>query len=288
MKKLKACFRLMRCTHYIKNVLVFLPLFFSGRIYDTSLLSVAILGFLAFCSLSSVVYIFNDIQDADRDRLHPKKKYRPIPSGDLSISQAVSLAILLLVMALFFMYQIEASPSALFCCGLYLGINLVYSCGGKHIPVLDVVLLGAGYPLRVHFGGDICRIAISSWLFLTVLCLSFYLGLGKRRGEYVKLKDVIEGQETTRPVLEKYTLSYLDGEMYLCLGLGLVFYSLWALEKSYELVYTVPIVLIVCMQYNLLLATSADGDPVDMLFSSKMLMLLGVVYVVVLGMLVYG
>ena len=161
-------------------------------------------GFLAFCCFSSIVYIFNDIQDADRDRLHPKKKYRPIPSGEISIGQAVRTAFLLFIAAMLLLVWIEASFFSLFCLGLYLCINIVYSCGGKHIPVLDVVLLGAGYPIRVQFGGDICGIAISSWLFLTVLCLSFYLGLGKRRGEYVKVANASEGQKTTRPVLAKY------------------------------------------------------------------------------------
>lgn len=92
---------------------------------------------------------------------------------------------------------------------------------------------------------------------------------------------------TTRPVLAKYTLSYLDGEMYLCLGLGLVFYSLWALEKSMALVYTLPLVLLICMTYNFLLAGRTDGDPVNVVFSSKALMGLIAVYGVAISLILY-
>lgn len=165
---------------------------------------------------------------------------------------------------------------------IYLGINIIYTLVGKHIPVLDIVCLGAGYPLRLLFGGVICNIQVSSWLFLTIVCLSLFMGIGKRRGEYVDNSAM-----NTRPVLDHYTLTWLNGQLYFMLGLGIVFYSLWAIEKSIELVYTVPHVLIISMYYSLLIVKETDGDPINTIFNNKLLLLLLIGYIASLTYLLY-
>lgn len=179
-------FRMMRVHHYVKNVLIFLPCFFAGKMGNSVFLKKNLCAFIIFSFATSVVYIINDIKDKEIDKFHPIKKMRPIASGQISVKKAIETAIILFfgMFVLFFIEEINFA--ALGCCLLYILINLLYSFFGKNIPVLDVVLLGAGYLLRVLFGGCVSYIQVSSWLFLTVMCISFYLGLGKRHGELKK------------------------------------------------------------------------------------------------------
>ena len=300
MKKLKIYIKLFRVKHYIKNLLILFPLFFAGgdgNLPDFDVLLITIVGVVAFCLISSAIYIINDIKDRERDSMHPAKRNRPIASGDVSVQKASIISLLLLLLAGGLLYAAKANFDSCICCAIYLLINLAYSFGLKNIPILDITLLGAGYLIRVLFGGFLADIPVSAWLFLTVLCISFYLGLGKRKGEMEKCMDrgdnIVSSESevcqkiVTRPVLEKYTVSYLDNHMNLCLGLGVVFYSLWAMEKSMFLVYTVPLVLLICMQYNLVLTEKADGDPINTIFVSKSLLILLAFYIGIIIFILY-
>lgn len=285
---MKQMIKLLRCKHYIKNLLIFFPLFFSGKFLEIPLLVQGVGGFIIFSCITSVVYIINDIQDIEKDRLHPVKKNRPLVTGEISVTQAIAMAGALLLICVGLWIIMELPVSAVFIAAIYMAMNFVYSFGGKNIPVLDLLILALGFPLRVLFGGYITRIEISSWLFLTVLCVSLYLGLGKRRGELKRIEQSGKTKTLTRPVLEKYNMTYLTGEMYLYLGLGLVFYSMWALEKAQQLVYTVPLVIAIAMRYNLLVATSSDGDPVETILSDMGLLGLAVVYAGVMFFVLYA
>lgn len=290
-KNVKEYLRMMRIHHYVKNVLILFPLFFSGEMGNLSLLLKNLYGFAAFCMANSFVYIMNDLKDRERDRIHPIKKERPIASGRISVQKAIITEILLFIGMGIVLLVGKMNIFAVGCCYVYLFINFLYSFGGKNIPVLDVALLGAGYLIRVLFGGYVSNIQVSSWLFLTVMCISFYLGLGKRHGELVKPRGGVfcenENTGTTRLVLEKYTASYLEGHMYLCLGLGIVFYSLWAIERLTALTYTVPLVVVICMKYNLLMIQT-DGDPINTIYSSKsMILLLGGYVILIAGILYF-
>lgn len=165
---------------------------------------------------------------------------------------------------------------------IYLLINTGYSLGGKNIPVLDIFILSMGFLLRIVFGGAVCNIQVSSWLYMTVIVLSFYFGLGKRRNE---LKTV--NSDETRKVMKDYTVDFLDRNMYMCLAVGIVFYSLWALERSQKLIWTIPIVLVICMKYNLILESNIDGDPVPTLLASPLLILLSIVYLSIVFLSIY-
>lgn len=275
---------LLRIKHYVKNLLVFCPLFFNRQIMNTYLFNRALGAFIAFCLISSFIYIINDIKDIEKDRIHPVKRNRPLAAGLISVSAAYLLAFILGVSAALILFRMNSPWMVYMYCMFYVFINIVYSFGGKNVPVLDVAILSSGYPVRVLIGGVITGIEVSSWLFLTILCLSLYLALGKRRGE-LKRSEIVEGN--TRPVLEQYELNFLDGHMYLCLGLGIVFYSLWSIEKSMQFVFSVPLVLLICIHYNFVMYTKTDGDPVTTLFSSKALMLLILLYGAVLFSILY-
>lgn len=131
--------------------------------------------------------------------------------------------------------------------------------------------------------------AMTAFLFylLPGLGVSAYFAFGKRRGEYTGQEIQKEENSVTRPVLEKYNYEFLTGEMYLFMGLGIVFYTLWTVEKSGYLVYTVPFVLVICMVYNLEVSSSSDGDPMETLVSNKALAFLMLVYVSIIFVAVY-
>lgn len=231
---MKDYIRLMRPKHSIKNVLVLLPLVFSGQLLDPTLLCRALCAFAAFCALASLIYIINDIRDADRDRQHPTKCNRPIASGAVPVSHAVAEAGLLVVFLGALGFLCRFSPESWAYLGVYFVLNLGYSFGLKNVPLLDVVILVSGFLLRVLFGAAVTGIAISGWLYLTVTSVSFYMGLGKRRGE-LRLSG-----ESTRQVLRYYSYEFLTQSMQMCLTLAIVFYSLWSVEKGAGLMWTVP------------------------------------------------
>lgn len=281
---MKNYIRLLRPKHYVKNALVLLPLFFSGRFFERTALCAGLWGFAAFCLLSSLVYIINDLRDAPADRLHPTKCNRPIACGAVSVPAALTLAagLAALVMAV----GIFARFPALGWIELtvYLLVNLAYSFGLKNIPVLDVALLVSGFLLRVLFGASVTGIVISNWLYLTVVAVSFYLALGKRRGELRRRSD------GTRRVLRYYNDEFLSRNMSICLTLAVVFYSLWAADTANadtHLIWTVPLVLCLCLKYSLTVEGDSDGDPVEVIYQDKVLLALIALFAVVTLALLY-
>lgn len=284
---MKPYLKLMRPHHYIKNFLVFAALACSGQLFDPGKLLSGGLGFAAFCLISSVVYIINDIRDVEKDRQHPTKCHRPIAAGTVSVKNAWVLAVVLMVLALVCNFLTGRSLPTLLLL-LYLVLNLAYSFGLKNIPIVDVTILVSGFLIRILYGAFITDIVISNWLYLTVIALAFYFSLGKRRNELKQLKD---GQ--TRKVLEKYPLAFLDKSMSMCLTLAIVFYALWSMAEStvaaygQYLVFTVPIVMLIVMKYSLNIEGESDGDPVEVLVHDKVLLCLCVVYLAAMFGILY-
>lgn len=283
-KKVKSYLKLMRIKHYLKNCLVLFPLIFSINLFKIDYLIKSLGGFLMFCLVSSIVYTINDIKDVEKDRLHPKKKKRPIASGSVTIKEAW-----ILVGGLFFclvgvnlVFKFSINSVLLLC--LYLVINLFYSFGFKNIPLLDLVILVLGFLIRIIFGASIILVPVSNWLYLTIMSGAFYLALGKRRNEFIKSNSL------TRNVLKYYSREFLDKNMYLCLGLAITFYSLWTVDSSSlndNLVWTVPLLIVICMRYNMIVESDDFGDPVEVILHDKWLMLFICGYALVLFCLIY-
>lgn len=261
---MKNYIKLIRVKHWVKNGLVFLPIFFSLSFYKENIIA-TLLAFLAFSFMASVIYIINDIKDVEKDRNHPKKKARPIASGKISMSNAIMVAIILFVLSITLNYLASKTlmNSALICLFAYLIINIIYSFGAKNIPIIDVTLLAAGFILRVYYGAFIIGVPVSSWLFLTILNASLFMGLGKRRKELNIKEDV-------RSVLKIYNEKFLNNFMNICLGLVIVFYSLWTMEQTIAYLFlSIPIVIVILMQYMLYMENSDEGDPITILFQNK-------------------
>lgn len=296
MEKLTAYIKLMRPHHYIKNILIFLPIIFAKDIFNWSLMKTTIIGAIAFSLMSSIVYIINDIHDVEEDRKHEVKKNRPIASGKVSIKGAYTLAIILFIITIVLsayicLHEIDISINNVCAYILvfygYLIINILYSIKLKNIPIMDVTILALGFLIRVIYGALITGISISNWLFLTILAFSLYMGLAKRRNE------LIQNDGEGRKVLSYYNQSFLDNNMYACMTLGIVFYSLWCLDmnasmESYiNIIYTIPLVLIICMKYSLDIEKGTSGDPINVILNDKILLLLGIIYAAIIFVIIY-
>ncbi len=276
--------KLIRVKHWIKNFLIFLPLIFSKNINIANIILV-ILGFISFSLASSAIYIINDIKDKEKDSKHPTKKNRPIASGAISVNNALLVMVILLLMTIGILIYLSLDNYFISLYIIdYILLNIMYSMKLKNIPLLDVTILALGFLIRVLYGGALINVEVSSWLFLTVLSISFYLGLGKRRNE-LKVQEKVGN---TRNVLKYYNKEFLDKNMYMCLCMTIIFYSLWCQDLNYEyIMWTVPLVILICMKYSLNIESNSSGDPVEVVFKDKVLIVLGLVYALSLIIILY-
>lgn len=279
--------KLIRPKHYIKNLLIMLPLLFNGDFFNIKKLELLFMGFLSFSFLASCIYILNDIRDIDKDRLHPTKKNRPLASGKVSIGNAYILFSILLIIVFLIVLYCKLNIISIFLLLFYFVINILYSFGLKNIPLLDVVILVSGFFVRVLYGASILDITVSNWLYLTVISISFFFALGKRRNE------IIKNGSRGRSVLKKYSKDFLDKNMYMFLSMSIIFYSLWVSDKYLTfkngnfLIWTVPIVMIIIMRYSMIIESDCDGDPVEVITRDKIIVLLSMLLSVSLFLILY-
>jgi len=272
--------KLMRVKHYVKNLLVFVPLFFNQNIFNKQRFIAAFLGFVCFCLVSSAVYILNDLKDIEKDRCHSKKKSRPIASGRVSKKQAIILIMSCLSIATIISFSFVRKTGFIFLFFYFL-INVAYSIGLKNYPIVDIVILASGFVIRVVYGGILTNTEISNWLYLVIVSGSLFMGFGKRRNE-------LKQQSNTREVLKYYKKSFLDKNMYVTMALVIVFYALWTIESiNSVMIWTVPFFMIILMKYSYDVEGDSDGDPVEVLLHNKILILLVMLYVVIVFLLLY-
>lgn len=287
---MKALIRLMRPHHYLKNVLVFVPLLFSGKLLQPERLLKSFLAFVAFCLMSSFIYVLNDIKDVESDRAHSSKKNRPIASGAVSIGMAYAFAVLLLLLAVLCLLVLNGGTGIWLIAALHVALNLIYSVlGGKHVAILDVLILASGFLWRVLFGALAVDVVVSNWLYLTVITASFYLAFGKRRNE------MRTENGDTRPVLKSYSYEFLDKSMTMCLTLAIAFYALWSIDADTVLhhvnphaIWTVPLVMAMVFRYSMDVEKTSSGDPMEMIAKDKILWVLGAVYAALMYWIIYG
>lgn len=265
--------KLFRVKHYIKNLLVFLPLFFSRNIFAFPLLARAAASFVVFSLASSCIYILNDIRDADKDRKHPVKCRRPIASGRISVRAAVAAAAAAFVLAVLLIVLAKLPLPAVGYLSLYMVLNILYSCGLKNRALIDIAILTSGFILRVLYGAQVVGIAASDWMCLTVLMVSLYASFGKRRNELAAV-----GDGDTRAVLKVYNYAFLDKCMYLALTAAIVFYSLWVISEfpNSLMILTIPFVIAICLDYSMILESGSMGDPVEVVLGNPGLIVLAV------------
>ena len=205
---LKATFQALRVYQWSKNLLVLAALIFAQQLFEPGQVMRAVVAFMSFCLASSATYVFNDIMDIEKDRAHPKKRLRPLPSGAMSMGMAWALVVVLLggSVALALSVRIEFLYAVLF----YLALTVSYSIVLKHLVLIDVMAIALGFVARAMAGAIALDVTFSNWLVVCTLFLAMFLGLSKRRQELILLED---GAHTHRQVLHHYTTQYLDQRM---------------------------------------------------------------------------
>lgn len=227
-------FILMRPVQWVKNILVYAPLFFAGNFFNYRLIDVTI-AFIVFSASASAVYIFNDIQDKSGDKLHPVKKYRPIAQGDISVLKASVVIFILFGVSGLGLYS---APALLLPVLLYIGLNVLYSMWLKHIAVVDILMVASFYVIRVIAGGMAAQVYVSPWIVLCVFFGALFMIIGKRRAEYAR--------EVRREVLEEYSEKALDYMFAVSVSVAVLTYAIYTVighPDSY-LIYSVLFVVL--------------------------------------------
>lgn len=263
----------MRPLQWVKNVVIFAALIFDRQLGLNNLQPMlrTLAGFIVFCLLSGVVYIFNDIADVDADRAHPKKRYRPIASGRLLVPVALISAVLVLAVILPVSYWLSPAFAAV-ALGYFL-LNLAYSKWIKHIAILDVFAIALGFVLRVAAGVTLIHVArFSPWLYVVTTLASLYIGFGKRRAE---LDTLAEQANAHRKVLSGYTMPMLDQYITIVSATTIMAYSLYTfsapnLPNNHAMMLTIPFVLYGVFRYLYLVQTQGSGGaPEEILFRDR-------------------
>ncbi|MGX5668983.1 decaprenyl-phosphate phosphoribosyltransferase [Rhizobium daejeonense] len=269
---LRGLFMLMRPRQWIKNSFVLGPLIFSGEFLQSEAVLSALAAVVLFCIASSATYIINDIHDIERDKLHPKKSLsRPLAAGTVTVPQALMLLVVFyVILGVSWFY----APMVISVIALYSVINLLYTFVLKHQPVVDIFTIAIGFVLRVYAGAMALTVPVSSWMFVTTLCLALYLAAVKRRQELSR-----NGAET-RKVLEKYSIPLIDRYAEMSSVGALLFYSMFVMSAKPDLVITVPLVLFGLFRYWYVVEVLESGEsPTDALLEDWQLMLTIVLWV---------
>jgi 4-hydroxybenzoate polyprenyltransferase len=268
---LKALLKAMRPRQWSKNIFIFAALVFDKQLLNVEAFLSTLAGFVLFCMISSSVYIFNDIADVEADRQHPEKKNRPIAAGKLPINIAWAAGIGLALIALGLATLLPPGFEAVLV--IYLLLNLAYSKWLKHIPIIDVFVIAAGFVLRVHAGVTLIQVErFSPWLYVVMTLLSLFLGFGKRRAELALLD---QGAGSHRKVLDGYTLPLLDQYIMIVSGTTIVAYSLYTFSapnvpQNESMMLTIPFVVYAIFRYLYLIEVkNAGGAPEEVLLSDR-------------------
>jgi len=278
---LKTFIKLLRIHHWLKNLFLFAAPFFGGVIFEESLITKALPAFLAFSLGASSVYIFNDIMDRERDRLHPLKKDRPIASGIVALKTALLLLMILLSLSIYL--SLLTGRGFLLYLLLYIFLQILYSIKLKSLVIIDIFAIAAGFVIRVLAGGVAFHVEVSPWLFATIFMISLVLASGKRLSEVMQLST---NASQHRESLGSYSDSFLREIFLISSGTALVTYALYTVEQSPDLMYTIPLVTFGLFRY-LLLAEKGLGDATEALTRDLPLSLTVILWLLLVGVVRY-
>lgn len=216
---------LLRIKHYIKNLFIFAPFFFSFS-FDMEEFFIVLLIFILFSSLASSIYIFNDIMDIKEDKNHPIKKLRALASGRVSIKNAKVLFILLALISFIGSFLLNLKLFWIFL--LYFGLNIAYSIKLKHIAIIDIFIIAIGFVLRLFAGASMLETHLSMWIIIVTFMLALFLGISKRRDDVIL---AINGKETRRNI-DGYNFEFINATMVLMSAVVIVSYIFYTLSPS--------------------------------------------------------
>jgi 4-hydroxybenzoate polyprenyltransferase len=272
--RLPAIIRALRPLQWTKNSLVLAPIIFADRAFDIHYLSRSIAAALLFCAVSSGIYLINDIRDAEQDRLHPKKRYRPIAAGEVSPRIAAIVAALLLIIGLIGSLTIRPALTGIFVA--YISLMLAYSYGLKTVVILDVFAIATGFVMRAAAGAIAISVPVSPWLYVCTMLGALFIGFGKRRNELTTLEHLAARH---RANLDAYSVQMLDQIIGIVASATVMTYSLYTFDspnvpENHAMMLTIPFVLYALFRYlYLIYRRQLGGSPEVLLVTDKPLLL---------------
>ena len=272
---MKQLYYLFRVNHYIKNLLVFTPLLFTSGLSDLSKLALSFKAFIIFSLIASVIYVINDLFDIKFDKKHPqKRKLKPLASGKISISFAYFSIAILSIISIFILLNNKNLINVFL---IYIIMNVFYSFFLKFIPILDIFILSFNYILRVYAGSVIIDVPLSNWMAITIFAGAIFISALKRRQEII-----IHGT-SSRPVLKKYSINYLNKIADYSAILSIVFYCLYVISVNEKLVITIPLVLFGILRYSYLSESKNFSDsPIDEIVKDKQNLILVIIWLILI------
>ncbi|MDR3519959.1 MAG: UbiA prenyltransferase family protein [Candidatus Pacebacteria bacterium] len=283
MKSVKQSFKLITLSRpysWIKNLFIFIPLFFAKDLFVDHKFIKVTLAFVVFCITASSVYIINDIFDKEQDQKHDLKKDRPLASGAVSTTTAILTFVGLLIIDIVIIYFFI--PQIAWLVGLYFILNILYSGYLKHIPVLDLLMVSSFYFIRIMVGGIAADVLISHWLLICIIFISLFLIVGKRLAEF--------NRDEKRTVLLQYSRNFLNKTLIVLAFLVVIFYtlySLFVLKSNFE-IFSIFLVAMGIMRYLFLAFTTHRAEyPEKILITDKILFSIIFVWILVIYFIIY-
>jgi len=285
--------QLARPRHWVKNLVVFIPVVFGRRMGDIEAWTQAGAAALAFCFASAFAYIINDIKDRRADLAHPLKKGRPLASGKIGLKPAIAEAMVFLLAAV----AISGGVSiiVLVMVLIFVALHLSYTLALKREVLLDVICIALGFVLRAGSGVAAIRGEVSPWLFICMFTICLFMGFCKRYNEVVTLQDKLSA-ESHRPALLEYSPELLTHLVTLSAGIAVIAFLLYGLSEStierfgsIYFVYTLPIVIYGVFRFAMLSMKGSYGDPTDIIFNDRSFQATAVIWIVIaVGIISYG
>ena len=269
MVRIKHLIQLARPNNWIKNLIIFSPLFFAGEIHNIILLKQSLMAFISFSMLASAVYILNDYIDLEYDRIHPSKKYRPLASGKVPIAYAGAMAITLLILGLGLIYSLFSTDTFHFSL-FYVVIMVAYCLVFRKIALVDIGIIAIGFVLRLYLGSSVTGIPNSMWIIIMTFLLALFIAIGKRRDD---LTNPVINEKKARESLNGYNLTLVDSLIVVLVPIIIVSYILYCtadenvVRVGKNLYLTSVFVFFGFMQYlQLVFVKNLGGDPMKVLY----------------------
>lgn len=282
--------KLLRVNHWVKNLFIFIPLFFSGNFLSSEKLIPTTIIFIGFSFTASFIYIINDIFDVEFDKIHPEKKNRPIASGKISIRQSLIIGIFVLVAGLIIVWNI--SINGLLLTIFYVVLNFLYTIKLKQIPIVDFLIVALGFVIRILIGGEIGSIELTQWVIVMVFLLSLFIAVTKRRDDVYQYESF---NKLNRKVVLNYTVEYMDNLITIISSTLLVSYLLFITSESVisrypskYLIISFLFVLVGVFRYNqITYVENKSGSPIKILFKDLFLQITLFLWVLVFFIVIY-
>lgn len=285
-----AYLKLLRPSHWAKNLFLFIPLFLSGQLFNSDKILELFMGFFAVSLIASSVYILNDYKDIEADRLHPEKCKRPLANGTVKVPQAFLLLLICLTAGFIIAYLINFKFMALL--SFYFILNICYSLGLKNISILDILIIAIGFSLRVKMGGVISQLPITEWLNIMIFLLAMFLAISKRADDLYLHKD--SGVQM-RKSIKGYSIDLLNIFLSIISAIIILTYMLYTLSptimerfSTYRLYYTSLFVIAGLFRYLQIVYIMKDsGSPTKILFKDRFLQIVILLWIISFYIIIY-